>query len=334
VTPSTLHERAEAHAPTVSVIIPCYNGSRYLRETLESVQAQSRPSLEVIVIDDGSTDDSAAIAESFDSSVRVIRQANQGESVARNRGIAEARGTYCMFLDADDLLHEQALEKLIAASGEDRAAVLMMGCAAFVDDPANIMKWFPACVDGFFEGVMAGNRGLPHSYLTPTDLVRKVGGFNQHIRFGEDWDFWCKVACTRPRVIAVDFTGAYYRTHPNSQSRNADPKAKRRDHVAIVEGMIARMAPNQDLVTAHGEAAFWFGWAMLAGALDLDIPWRELELLRTRLEWLAKNGPATLRASRFVRLSRLLGLRGAMCLQRCMGRERLSIGDSTKIGEA
>ncbi|MBL8821547.1 MAG: glycosyltransferase family 2 protein [Planctomycetia bacterium] len=88
--------------PTVSVVIPCYNGAKFLRETLDSVLAQTYPVLEVLVIDDGSTDDSAAIAESYGSPIRVIRQPNQGESVARNRGIDEAIGDWIAFLDADD----------------------------------------------------------------------------------------------------------------------------------------------------------------------------------------------------------------------------------------
>ena len=77
---------------TVSIITPCYNGAPFLHATLQSALAQTHAPLEVIVVDDGSTDESAAIAEAFGTPVRVIRQANQGESVARNRALAEARG--------------------------------------------------------------------------------------------------------------------------------------------------------------------------------------------------------------------------------------------------
>jgi glycosyltransferase involved in cell wall biosynthesis len=82
----------------ISVVIPCFNGAQFLRETLESVRHQTYPAHEVIVVDDGSTDDSAAIAG---PPVRVIRQTNQGESVARNRGIDEATANWIAFLDAD-----------------------------------------------------------------------------------------------------------------------------------------------------------------------------------------------------------------------------------------
>jgi len=101
--------------PTVSVVIPCYNAAPFLRETLDSVLSQTQPALEVIVVDDGSTDDSAAIAESYGPPVRVIRQANGGESVARNRGIEEAKGDWIAFLDADDVWKADKLERQLAA---------------------------------------------------------------------------------------------------------------------------------------------------------------------------------------------------------------------------
>lgn len=103
----------------VSVVIPCYNGARFLRETLESAVAQTHSPLEILVIDDGSTDDSAAIAESFGPPVRVIRQSNQGESVARNRGIEEAKGNWVAFLDADDLWLPNKLERCVSNISPD-----------------------------------------------------------------------------------------------------------------------------------------------------------------------------------------------------------------------
>ncbi len=101
--------------PTISVVIPCYNAAPFLRETIDSVLAQTHPALEVIVIDDGSTDDSANIAESYGPPVRVIRQHNQGESVARNRGMDEAKGDWIALLDADDLWLPHKLERELDA---------------------------------------------------------------------------------------------------------------------------------------------------------------------------------------------------------------------------
>ncbi len=88
--------------PTVSVVIPCYNAAPFLRETLDSALAQTHPPLEVLVIDDGSTDDSVAIAKSYGDLVRVLRQANAGAGAARAAGILAAKGDYILFNDADD----------------------------------------------------------------------------------------------------------------------------------------------------------------------------------------------------------------------------------------
>jgi glycosyltransferase involved in cell wall biosynthesis len=110
-------------AQTVSVVIPCYNAASFLREALESALAQTHPPDEVIVVDDGSTDNSADIAGAFGLPVRVIRQANQGESVARNRGIEEARSEWVAFLDADDVWRPTKLERQLAASSSEIVCV-------------------------------------------------------------------------------------------------------------------------------------------------------------------------------------------------------------------
>ena len=112
-----------SQASSISVVIPCYNGAAYVREALDSVLAQTQPVLEVLVIDDGSTDDSAAIAEAYGAPVRVIRQANQGESVARNRGLDEAKGEWVAFLDADDLWKPEKLAAQLAVADQETVAV-------------------------------------------------------------------------------------------------------------------------------------------------------------------------------------------------------------------
>ena len=108
---------------SVSVVIPCYNGAKFIRQTLDSVLAQTVEPHEILVVDDGSTDESREIAQSYGPPVRVIRQPNQGESVARNRGIEEARGDWIAFLDADDLWMPTKLERQIEVLGPDIAWV-------------------------------------------------------------------------------------------------------------------------------------------------------------------------------------------------------------------
>src|SRR5438034_9298591 len=104
---------------TVSVIIPTYNYARYLAAAIESALAQTYAPLEIIVVDDGSTDDTLRILGAYGNRLRVLRQANQGAGAARNAGIAAARGEYVAFLDSDDLWHPRKLELQLARFASD-----------------------------------------------------------------------------------------------------------------------------------------------------------------------------------------------------------------------
>src|SRR3954470_1810603 len=104
---------------TVSVIIPTYNYARYLPQAIDSALGQTHAPLEVIVVDDGSTDDTPRVLEAYASRIRVIRQANQGAGAARNAGIAAARGEYVAFLDSDDLWRRDKLELQLARFREE-----------------------------------------------------------------------------------------------------------------------------------------------------------------------------------------------------------------------
>lgn len=108
----------------VSIITPCYNGEKYIKETIESVIAQTYPKWEMIVVDDGSKDSSVAIVSEYiekDSRIKLIKQANAGSASARNNGIRRAEGQYIALLDADDLWHPEFLEKQIAFMKEKDA---------------------------------------------------------------------------------------------------------------------------------------------------------------------------------------------------------------------
>ena len=162
--PTSPSERDES-APSISVVIPCYNAAAFLRATIESILGQTQPVLEVIVVDDGSTDDSANIAESFGPPVRVIRQPNQGESAARNRGIEAAGGEWVAFLDADDLWLPTKIE---------------LQAEAIRSAPADVV-----CVTGDFllfgEGQEERLCSLPARYDAPHPLREMLVGFTVHI---------------------------------------------------------------------------------------------------------------------------------------------------------
>lgn len=305
---------------SISVITPCYNGARYLGETIESALAQTQPPLEVIVVDDGSTDDSAAIAESFGPPVRVIRQSNQGESVARNRGIAEARGTHLLFLDADDLLHTEALQVLSSALGAEADAVARMGCAVFHDDPDRPYQTRQATADAFFPDIIRGNLGPPHTWLVPTAIAKRVGGFRSDLQIYEDWEFWCRVGLTGAQIKNVDLIGASYRRHPNSQLADARTELTALGHVRVLEALTAGLLPRDDMIQLHGEALFWQLWVALHRARSVGVAWHELTVLSDALAVLASRGPQTVKKSRYAQMIRMLGVRCSESLRALVSR--------------
>lgn len=233
------------NAPAVSVIVPCYRQGHLLGRTIDSALGQTLDEVEVIVIDDGSDDETGTVAASFGDRIRYLRQSNQGLAAARNAGIAAARGRYLLFLDADDLLHASALEWLLGGIGgrEDRLAVI--GFRTFVDDPTTEnggdllpvhgASWFadlfdrdpllvepPADLDR--ERLTAlpyffyTNFGPPHCFLSCRARVLEVGGFDTALSGCADWDLWLRLALRGASLTTIDRAGAFYRRAPGSMS--------------------------------------------------------------------------------------------------------------------
>lgn len=305
---------------TVSIITPCYNGARFIRSTLESALAQTHRPLEVMVVDDGSTDESASIAESMGPPVRVIRQANQGESIARNRALAEARGTHVLFLDADDLLEPWALERLVQALEPQPEAVAIMGCAWFAEDPREPYAVKLPEGESFYPAIIQGNLAPPHCWLAPVPLVRKVGGFFGDLRWFEDWDLWWRVGLEGPALVRVPHVGALYRRHPHSQLATTKLADQARGHAALMARMAAAMLARPEWLRAHGEQLFWSCVTAIQTAQTRGVAWGELPLLREGLLALASRGPAAVTCSYLARAIRLVGVRAALRLRSTVGR--------------
>jgi len=184
--------------PVVSVIIPVYNGEKYLRSALESVFAQTYSSLEVIIVDDGSTDGSRAIALSFGEKVRYVYQAQSGIATARNRGITVACGAYFSFLDCDDLWRPNKLSEQMALFSQDSNLDMAFGKMVNFFSPElpeeNVQKYRTPL--GEAAGWVAG------TLLVKRESFHKVGLFNTSFQVGEFID-WCARAKKEGLKIAV-----------------------------------------------------------------------------------------------------------------------------------
>lgn len=200
---------------SVSVVIPAYNASPFLRETLASALAQTHRPLEVIVVDDGSTDDTAAIAESFGPPVRVIRQPNQGESVARNRAIDEAAGEWIAFLDADDLWKPEKLAAQLALAEPD---VVAIQCDVYYFGAESSTPVFTDVPEEQRFGLE--QLAVRNTFHTPSALIvrRRVSPrFPTWTRYAEDHLYALDlVQRGRVRHLSAPLTG--YRRHAGAQS--------------------------------------------------------------------------------------------------------------------
>jgi glycosyltransferase involved in cell wall biosynthesis len=209
-------------SPLVSVIIPCYRQARLLPGAIESALAQTHPAVQVVVVNDGSDDNTDEVADRYRTRVRYVRKPNGGLPSARNAGIAAAEGDWLHFLDADDLLHPRALAWLVEAVSRDSAQLGMMGFRCFQEDPARDgQPPVRASVPGLLPYLLEYNFGPPHAYLASREAVLKVGCFEESLTSCEDWDLWQRLALGGARFALTPEVGAYYRRYAGSMSTNS-----------------------------------------------------------------------------------------------------------------
>lgn len=235
--------------PLVSVIVPNFNGGPYIRQALDSIVSQSYKNLEIIVIDDGSTDDSVEVLTEYaakTTEMTLVLQQNAGVAVARNKGISVARGDYIAFLDSDDYWHPEKLSLQIDILGKEQNFGVCF---------SSYMLWPPGTDNNYqnpdvmysrrsFEPGLAVDKEFTgwiyHILLrdvyvwTGTVVIRKevlnrVGGFNNELKIGEDHDLWLRIA-DKYQMVKLSFPSALYRTRPNSITKTIHDK----NYAAIV----------------------------------------------------------------------------------------------------
>jgi glycosyltransferase involved in cell wall biosynthesis len=206
---------------TVTVIIPCYNQGAFLRTAVDSVINQAVHA-EIVVINDGSTDNTAEILESLTPRVHAITQMNRGLSAARNRGIEYAHGSYLLFLDADDYLDPNMLSAMLAAAQANPHAAVLHGDCHHVDQDGNVIKVVPATVfrSDVFHMLLERNRMACHSVLVKRCAVEQAGGFDVELKSHEDWDLWLRIAAKGEGFVSVPGAVSYYRRYEGSMSRH------------------------------------------------------------------------------------------------------------------
>jgi glycosyltransferase involved in cell wall biosynthesis len=212
------------HQPLISVVIPNYNYAHYLGEAIESVLAQTYASIEIILVDDGSTDDSLERARKFNGRLKIVAQENAGVSAARNRGIGEASGELIAFLDSDDVwLPEKVAKQVRLLEREPQVGLVHCGYVEFFSDGTvgdthldgmegevalELLKYQRSVVLGGGSGAMVRR-----------SLIDEIGGFDPAVSPAEDWEFYyrCARVC---RVGFIDEVLLKYREHQSNAHLN------------------------------------------------------------------------------------------------------------------
>jgi len=199
----------------VSVIIPVYNYDRYLGEAIESVLNQTHQHLEVIVVDDGSTDRSAEVAKSFaDRGVRYCYQANAGIGPARNKGVQSAEGEFIAFLDADDRWPLDKVERQLEAFESDETLEMVFGQALQLQ---NGLEW-EAAVKEYKPSVAGMVPGMvPGTMLIKRDAFFRVGLFKGDLKVGEFIDWYARAVELKVRSLVLPELFLWRRIHDSNQ---------------------------------------------------------------------------------------------------------------------
>lgn len=222
------------HMPLVSVIIPVYNCEHYLSEAIESVLAQTYQPIEIIVVDDGSTDGSAEVVKRFSSWVQYIFQARSGAGSARNYGIALAQGSYLAFLDADDLWAEDKLEQQMAAFEADQALDMTFGHVIHFISPEldegakNKIYCPPEKMPGYYASAM----------LIKQEAFRRAGLFAINWKMGEFIDWYSKALDSGLKGIMLSEVLVKRRLHTANQS--ARERTSQSDYLHILKASLDR----------------------------------------------------------------------------------------------
>jgi glycosyltransferase involved in cell wall biosynthesis len=216
----------------VSVITPCFNAAPFLAETIQSCQAQTHQNFELLVVDDGSTDTTATIAEQMsksDGRIHVFRESHRGTSAARNTALANAHGAFIALLDSDDCWMPDFLEQQLRTLRLNPAADIVTANALNIGGPFDGKPYWPASNQQrllTMEEMILRENAVHIFSVFHRSVVDRVGGFDSAFPRNEDYHLWLRAAAAGCRFIADYTPRGYYRRHGDSMSANEERMLK------------------------------------------------------------------------------------------------------------
>ena len=283
----------------ISVVMPCYNAAPFVEEAIICVLQQSYPHVELIIVDDGSTDESvqiiANLAARHPDRITVLHQTNSGPYTARNRGLSQANGNFIAFLDTDDIWHIDALSKFHTALTNTLADVAYCGWQNIGEAAVNTQPHIPpnyATSDAaalFMQSCPWPINGV----LIRRQLIDTLRGFSERLPTAMDYDLWLRMLAAQPTVVLVPEVLAFYRRYPRGNAHIPrwrqvfDAIAVREDFVRHHRAQVAHLSANERNTRVYGSLlaeAYRCHWRR-----DLDSSRRLFRRAMRKSNWKARD---------------------------------------------
>ncbi|KQC02425.1 glycosyltransferase family 2 protein [Pedobacter sp. Hv1] len=267
--------------PLVSIIIPVYNKAEYIEQTIQSALNQTWTNIEIIIVDDESTDNSLAIAKKYENeTIHIFNQPNNGASSARNLGLKKAKGDYIQFLDADDLISPDKIESQLKSLENTIDTVATCSTIFFFDGEDHLINQ-PAETEldflfstndplGFLINLYGGNGPAAmvtiHSWLTPIQVINRAGFWDETLSVDDDGEYFCRVVLASAGITYTPAVFNYYRKFKNGINLSI-----RRDHEACLSMVKAITSKHQHLLNYNSDKKQVIDYMMAKHYWDIAI---------------------------------------------------------------
>ena len=258
----------------VSVIIPCYNSDRWISEAINSVLAQTYPNIEIIVVDDGSTDSSLEIIKSYGYRLKWVTGKNQGGNIARNRGFQLSQGKYIQWLDADDYLLPEKIARQVEYLEQNNCDAVYsdwrhqyhhqdgnctLGEIKISGEQTNIL-----------EALLFGWWAAPLAYLVSREKVLAINGWDEDLKAGQDRDFWIRVAIARAKFAYQPGCYSIYRRYGNVTVSTQNHRRWCDSHAVILQKSWQLLTVNHNLLNKYQKALAKSHFELARRYFDID----------------------------------------------------------------
>ena len=260
--------------PLVSVIIPCYNCDRWISEAINSTLAQTYPNIEIIVVDDGSTDSSLEIIKSYSDRVNWITGSNQGGNVARNRGFKLSKGKYIQWLDADDYLLPDKIENQVQFLEHNNYDVVYGDWRHQYHQKDGSYSLGAIKTSGeqldILEALLSGWWASPAAYLVKSSKVAEINGWDEQLEAGQDRDFWLRAAIAQSKFAYQPGCHTIYRRYGNVTVSTKNYRRWCDSHGEILHKSWQLLKTNNNLQNKYQKALAKSHFELARRYFDLD----------------------------------------------------------------